>query len=42
MKDGKKKQLDERRLKTAGTHEGKEEQETNRHWSPCTDVRQKN
>lgn len=29
MKDGKKKQFDERRHKTAGTREGKEEQKTN-------------
>lgn len=29
MKDGKKKQFDERRYKTAGTREGEEEQKTN-------------
>lgn len=29
MKNGKKKQFDERRYKTAGTREGKEEQKTN-------------
>lgn len=37
MKDGKKKQFDERRYKTAGTREGNEEQKTNnRPWCDVT------
>lgn len=38
MKDGKKKQFDERRQKTAVTREGKEEQKTCRRWFDFTDV----